>query len=190
MKDENSLRYGALLVPRSYLRGHAAALCQDTHWHTPWIERVLPNVVRIVEAHPAWTIFTSFLPANKRRGRQGHVAALSQKWQNMTVSRFGDEMVELVAEIARFRPAAKISTKRFIRPGSKASSMTCCAAPRSTRSSSAAAKPMLRARTVLGGVDRGYRVVVTTDALCSSSDETHDAMIRFIIGARASRSRR
>jgi nicotinamidase-related amidase len=31
--------------------------------------------------------------------------------------------------------------------------------------------------TVLGAVDRGYRVVVATDALCSSSDETHDAMM-------------
>jgi len=30
---------------------------------------------------------------------------------------------------------------------------------------------------VLGAVDRGYRVVVATDALCSSSDETHDASL-------------
>lgn len=28
---------------------------------------------------------------------------------------------------------------------------------------------------MLGAVDRGYRVVVATDALCSSSDEAHDA---------------
>lgn len=31
--------------------------------------------------------------------------------------------------------------------------------------------------TVLGAVDRGYRVVVVVDALCSASDETHDAMV-------------
>lgn len=30
---------------------------------------------------------------------------------------------------------------------------------------------------VLGAVDLGYRVIVVTDALCSSSDETHDALI-------------
>jgi nicotinamidase-related amidase len=30
---------------------------------------------------------------------------------------------------------------------------------------------------VLGAVDRGYRVIIVTDALCSSSDETHDALI-------------
>ncbi|MBB6410659.1 nicotinamidase-related amidase [Mesorhizobium sangaii] len=31
--------------------------------------------------------------------------------------------------------------------------------------------------TVLGGIDFGYRVVLVTDALCSSSDATHDALL-------------
>jgi nicotinamidase-related amidase len=29
--------------------------------------------------------------------------------------------------------------------------------------------------TVRGAVDRGYRVALATDALCSSSNETHEA---------------
>lgn len=33
--------------------------------------------------------------------------------------------------------------------------------------------------TVLGAVDAGFRVIVATDALCSSVDETHDAIIGF-----------
>lgn len=31
--------------------------------------------------------------------------------------------------------------------------------------------------TVRGVVDRGYRVVIVTDALCSSSDAAHDALL-------------
>jgi nicotinamidase-related amidase len=31
--------------------------------------------------------------------------------------------------------------------------------------------------TVLGAVDRGYRVILVTDALCSSSDVGHDALL-------------
>ena len=31
--------------------------------------------------------------------------------------------------------------------------------------------------SVLGAVDRGYRVVVVVDALCSASDESHDASV-------------
>jgi nicotinamidase-related amidase len=34
--------------------------------------------------------------------------------------------------------------------------------------------------TVIGAVDHGYRViVVVTDAVCSSSDEGHDAMLKL-----------
>jgi nicotinamidase-related amidase len=33
--------------------------------------------------------------------------------------------------------------------------------------------------TVLGAVDRGYRVIVVPDALCSSSDTTHDAGLKL-----------
>jgi nicotinamidase-related amidase len=35
---------------------------------------------------------------------------------------------------------------------------------------------------VLGAVDLGYRVVVSTDAICSSSDETHDALLTLYRG--------
>jgi nicotinamidase-related amidase len=31
--------------------------------------------------------------------------------------------------------------------------------------------------TVLGAIDFGYRVVLVTDALCSSSDAAHDALL-------------
>jgi nicotinamidase-related amidase len=32
--------------------------------------------------------------------------------------------------------------------------------------------------TVLGAVDLGYRVILVPDAICSSSDEGHDALLR------------
>jgi nicotinamidase-related amidase len=33
--------------------------------------------------------------------------------------------------------------------------------------------------TLLGAVDWGFRVILITDALCSSADETHDAMMNI-----------
>lgn len=35
--------------------------------------------------------------------------------------------------------------------------------------------------TVLGAVDRGLRVVLATDAPCSSSDATHDALMELYL---------
>ena len=31
--------------------------------------------------------------------------------------------------------------------------------------------------TMLGAIDWGFRIILVTDALCSSTDETHDAMM-------------
>jgi nicotinamidase-related amidase len=33
--------------------------------------------------------------------------------------------------------------------------------------------------TILGAIDRGYRVVLAADAVCGSADETHDALMRL-----------
>jgi nicotinamidase-related amidase len=33
--------------------------------------------------------------------------------------------------------------------------------------------------TVLAAVDHGYRVILVTDAICSSSDEGHDALMQM-----------
>jgi nicotinamidase-related amidase len=35
--------------------------------------------------------------------------------------------------------------------------------------------------TVLGAVDLGFRVVVVRDAVCSSSDEGHDALMKLYL---------
>jgi hypothetical protein len=35
---------------------------EPTEWHTPWMARVLPNVVTIVELDSARTTFTRFIP--------------------------------------------------------------------------------------------------------------------------------
>lgn len=33
--------------------------------------------------------------------------------------------------------------------------------------------------TVIGAVDHGYRVILVTDAICSSSDEGHDSLLKL-----------
>jgi nicotinamidase-related amidase len=35
------------------------------------------------------------------------------------------------------------------------------------------------ASTVIGVVDRGYRVILAADAVCSTSDATHDALLHL-----------
>ena len=35
--------------------------------------------------------------------------------------------------------------------------------------------------TMLGAIDWGFRVILVTDAMCSSADETHDAMMNIYL---------
>ena len=43
----------------------------------------------------------------------------------------------------------------------------------------AVSNPQAVTETILAAVDLGYHVIVPTDAICSSSDETHDALLKL-----------
>jgi nicotinamidase-related amidase len=179
VKDKNTLRFGALTNTCLHICVDMQRLfAEDTDWHTPWMERVLPNVVRIVAAHPAQTIFTRFVPANEPGQGTGTWRRYYEKWESMTVSRLGPERVELVSELARFVPPGQLIDKRVYSPWLEGNLDDMLRnTPIDTLTVSGGETDVCVLATVLGAVDRGYRVVVATDALCSSSDETHDAMM-------------
>jgi nicotinamidase-related amidase len=96
----------------------------------------------------------------------------------MTISHLGREMVELVPELRRFVPPARVIDKKVYSPwleGNLDNLLRDTAID--TLVVSGGETDVCVLATVLGAVDRGYRVVVATDALCSSTDETHDAMM-------------
>ncbi len=177
--DVSDLRFGPI-------GPHALHLCvdmqrlfaEDTEWKTPWMERVMPVVERIVEAHAGETIFTRFMPARHSGEGSGTWRRYYERWGSMTLDALGDEMADLVPGLARFVPPGTLFDKDVYSPWVDP-----------------AFDEMLRARgadtvivtggetdvcvlgTVLGAVDRGYRVILVTDALCSSSDNAHDAQV-------------
>jgi nicotinamidase-related amidase len=179
MKDKNTLRFGPLTDTCLHICVDMQRLfAEDTDWHTPWMERVLPKVVQIVAAHPTRSIFTRFIPAEKPGEGSGTWRRYYENWESMTISRLGRDMVALVPELARFVPPARVVDKHVYSPwleceldnvlrGSKIDTLVV----------SGGETDVCVLATVLGGVDRGYRVVVVTDALCSSSDKTHDALM-------------
>jgi hypothetical protein len=40
---------------------------ERTDWHVPWLERVLPTVMRLAKARRERSVFTRFVPPNDRR---------------------------------------------------------------------------------------------------------------------------
>lgn len=167
---------------------NAVHLCLDMQnlfapgavWQTPWLERVLPGIVRLVEHHPARTIFTRFIPPEKPEDRRGRWQHYFRRWACVTRARLPSSQLDLVPTLNRFVPPAHIIDK----PGYSAFHQT---ALDETLTSKGVTTLLITGSetdvcvlsSVLAAVDRGYRVVVIRDCLCSSSDEGHDALMKL-----------
>jgi nicotinamidase-related amidase len=173
--------------PRGGLPGRCVHVCvdmqrlfaEDTAWHTPWMNRILPNVLAVARSHAADTIFTRFVPAARVGEGEGAWKAYYEHWASMTLERLGADMVELVAPLAALVPPADVVDKRTYSPWIQPDLL------RRLRERRAEALIVTGGETdvcvlatVLGAVDYGFRVVIVTDALSSASVETHDALLR------------
>ena len=96
----------------------------------------------------------------------------------MTVEHLGSEMVELVPNLAKFAPPARIFDKHVYSPwiGSDLHRLLRGDGI-DTVIITGGETDVCVLSTMLGAVDWGFRVILVTDALCSSADETHDAMM-------------
>lgn len=176
---DDALPHGALSGPHAHLCVDMQRMfAEDTDWHTPWMARTLPNVRRIVEAEPSATIFTRFIPARHPGEGRGTWRRYYERWAGMTLDALGPERVDLVPELAGFAPPAEIVDKRVYSPWIDTDlDARLRARGVETLVVTGGETDVCVLATVLGAVDQGYRVVIATDALCSSCDEAHDALL-------------
>ncbi|NBW07169.1 MAG: cysteine hydrolase [Caulobacteraceae bacterium] len=151
---------------------------ESTPWQTPWMERVLPVIVRLCEAKADRTCFTRFVPARSAEAAPGAWARYWARWPEMTLDRLDPDFVELVPALAAFVPPARVLDKRIYSPWIETGlDAALRAGGVDTVVVTGAETDVCVLATVLGAVDRGYRTLVVTDALCSSADSSHDALI-------------
>lgn len=179
------------MASSSTLRGDplpdtAVHLCVDvqrlfgpgTEWALPWMERVAPNIVRLCERAPERTIFTRFIPARRPGEGQGTWRRYYTRWASMTLEVIGPEMIELIPELAAFVPPAQVVDKAIYSPWLGSDLHRRLQARRcDTLVVSGGETGMCVLTTVLGAADLGYRTILVRDAVCSASDEAHDAML-------------
>ena len=152
---------------------------EETDWHTPWLARVLPRVERLVAAHPARTILTRFIPAQHPGEGRGTWSGYSRRWASMTLDRLEPGLVDPVPELARFVPPAETFDKAVYSPwlGTDLDERQRARGIDTLVVTGGGETEVCVLATVLGAVDLGYRVFLVTDALCSSCDAAHDALL-------------
>jgi nicotinamidase-related amidase len=165
---------------------NAVHLCVDMQrifsqgglWETPWMERVLPVITAIVARCPERTVFTRFVTPASPEDAPGQWQAYFRRWKMATRKVLCSAQLDLVPDLARYVPPAAVVDK----PAYSAFFSTSLAGfllEREVRTVvvSGAETDVCVLSTVLDAVNIGFRVVIVEDALCSSSDQGHDALM-------------
>ncbi len=151
---------------------------KDGVWETPWMERVLPVIADICARYTERTVFTRFITPEQPQDRRGQWQAYFTTWQRATRGNLAPDALDIVPELARYSPPALVIDKPAYSAffGSRLGHLLV-ERHVGTVVVSGAETDVCVLSTVLGAVDLGFRVVIVQDALCSSSDTGHDALM-------------
>ena len=139
---------------------------------------MLPLIVPLVEHAPARTIFTRFIPPPTPAHAPGMWRPYFEKWSEVTLGKIQPSMLELMPALQRYAPPAVVMDKPAYSAFSAPDFLPFLITKRvTTLIITGAETDVCVLATILGAVDQGFRVIVARDALCSSADESHDALL-------------
>jgi nicotinamidase-related amidase len=150
----------------------------ESPWCSPWTERIIPVVEGVASHCPERTVFTRFIPPHRAEDMPGMWQHYYRRWHDVTRDEIEPDLLDLFPVLARLAPPAAVIDKATYSPFSSGG----LAAWLSEHSVdgviiTGAETDVCILATVLGAVDRGYRAIVVTDGICSSSDPGHDAVL-------------
>lgn len=178
MTEETGLRFGPIREAIHLCVDMQAMFLRDTPWAVEWMERILPKVVELTEAHPERNLFTRFITPRDAGEAAGSWRRYYEKWEGMTRAALPDEKLELVEPLRRLVPPGQVFDKKVYSP------WFCGRLHQhlqergiSTVIVSGAETDVCVLAAVMTAIDHGYRTILATDALCGSADETHEALM-------------
>ena len=141
---------------------------------------MLPVVATLAGRHPERTLFTRFIPPERPDELPGMWQRYYTRWRLATREHLDLELLELMPPLAALcPPAAVIDKTRY--SGFAEPKLLAHLREREADALiiSGSETDVCVLATVLSAVDLGYRVIVVRDAVCSSSDEGHDMLLRL-----------
>jgi nicotinamidase-related amidase len=152
----------------------------DGPWPAPWMEKVLLVVATLAGRHPGRTVFTRFIPPERPDQMPGMWQRYYTRWRAATREFLNLDLLELKPPLAALCPPATVIDKMrysgFAEPRLLAHLRERAA---DALIVSGSETDVCVLATVLSAVDLGYRVIIARDAVCSSSDEGHDMLLRL-----------
>jgi nicotinamidase-related amidase len=147
-------------------------------WCVPWFARVLPRVAELALRHPERTVFTRFIPPHHPEDMPGAWAEYYRRWRAMTRRNLDERLLELPPPLQGLVPPAHLCDKAVYSAfGNPKLAPWLRSQGVDTLIVSGGETDVCVLATVMSAIDLGYRIVLATDALCSASDQTHDALL-------------
>ncbi len=152
-----------------------------TVWHTPSIPAITPAIRRLVAHRSGRTVFTRFMTPRAADESDGAWRTYYRRWTRVTTSRMDPAMLHVMSEFRSFIPPARVIDKTtysafesdtFVR---LLDAMAC-----RTLVVTGVETDVCVLATVMTGVDQGYRVIIAEDAVTSSDEDAHRAMLDLV----------
>ena len=144
------------------------------------MDRVLPVVTELAGRHPEQTVFTRFITPERPDDRPGMWQRYYTRWKEATREHLDPALLELLPPLAKLCPPATVINKTRY-SGFAGTELLSHLQAREADGLivTGSETDVCVLATVLGAVDLGYRVILVRDAVCSSSDEGHDALMQI-----------
>ena len=171
MGKPNDLRFGRIGADFVHTSVDMQRIfAEATDWHTPWMEKILSHVETLVGLAPERTIFTRFVPEESAETAHGSWRRYYRRWRHMTQEELDPSLIDLVPSLARFVPPATVIDKKVYSPW-LGSDLYRRLTDRNVNTVivSGGETDVCVLTTVLGAIDGGFRVIIASDALCSSA---------------------
>ena len=150
----------------------------DGVWPVPWITASLPHITALAEKMAERTVFTRFMPPERPEHMPGAWRRYYEHWREVTREKVHPELLALMPALARLVPPAKVIDKPAYSAFSAPRMLDALRDARAdTLVITGGETDVCVVATVMNAVDYGYRVILVSDAVCSSSDQGHDSLV-------------
>ena len=151
-------------------------------WALPAMDEIMPNIQAIAARHPGRTLFTRFVVPERAEAAPGCWRGYYDHWWDFTGEHLPEGRLDLLEALRPWASAAVIVDKpthsAFETPDLERQLTALGAA---TLVLTGIETDVCVLATALTAIDRGYRVIVVSDAVASSSPEGHAAALTAIL---------
>jgi nicotinamidase-related amidase len=155
---------------------------EETVWHTPVMAAILPNVLKLADAYYGKTLFAKFMVPHAPEHAAGSWRTYYRRWSMLTTGVMDPAMQDLMAPLAAIAPKASLIEKTTYSIFGVDGFADGLRRERvDTIIFSGVETDVCVLASVFDAVDAGFHVVVATDAVGSSSPQSHEAVLTHVL---------